>query len=128
MVRKETVTLPYSAMKAAIAKVLEKEGYIADVKKKDNELCVSLIYKAGRPAIGGVKRISKPSRRMYMGVRDVRPVKRGYGLLVAWLPASRPSSCASAAKSSSRSGKFQNIYVTTCKTTHSHPSKDRSHG
>ena len=87
MVRKSDVVMPYSTMKAAIAKVLEKEGYLTDAKKKDNTLSVALIYKAGRPAINGVKRISKPSRRMYMGVRDVRPVKRGYGLLVLSTPA-----------------------------------------
>lgn len=82
-----SVTLPFSAMKQSIAKVLQSEGYITDAKKKDNTLTMGLIYKSGRPAINGVKRISKPSRRMYLGVRDVRPVKRGVGLLVLSTPA-----------------------------------------
>src|ERR1700757_2053553 len=86
MVRKDTVSLPYSGVKAAIAKVLEREGYITDVKKKDNTLACSLVYKSGRPAINGVKRISKPSRRMYMGVRDIHPVKRGHGLVLLSTP------------------------------------------
>ncbi len=81
------VTLPYSAMKQSIAKVLEKEGYIADAKKKDNTLTMSLLYKNSRPVINGVKRISKPSRRMYLGVRDIHQVKRGAGLLVISTPA-----------------------------------------
>ncbi len=85
LVKKGSVTLPYSAVKHAIAKVLEKEGYLASVAKKNNLLTVELKY-AGRPAISGVKRISKPSRRMYLGVRDIRPVKRGHGLLVLSTP------------------------------------------
>ena len=48
---------------------------------------VTLAYKNGRPVISGAKRISKPSRRMYMGVRDIKPVKRGHGLLVLSTPA-----------------------------------------
>ncbi len=80
------VTLPYSAMKQSIAKVLEKEGYIADAKKKDNTLTMNLVYKSGRPAINGMKRISKPSRRLYVGVRDIHQVKRGAGLLVISTP------------------------------------------
>jgi len=86
-VRKADVSMPYSRLKQAVAKVLEQEGYVADAAKKDNALTVSLVYKDGRPAINGIKRVSKPSRRMYMGVRDVRPVKRGHGLLVLSTPA-----------------------------------------
>lgn len=86
MVKKAVVTAPYSTMKHAIAKVLEREGYVASVSKKSNALVVELKYQ-GRPAISGVKRISKPSRRLYMGVRDIRPVKRGHGLLVLSTPA-----------------------------------------
>lgn len=84
-VNKGSVVLPYSAVKGAIAKVLEKEGYLSSVSKKNNMLVVELKYTDG-PAISGVKRISKPSRRMYLGVRDIRPVKRGHGLLVLSTP------------------------------------------
>ncbi len=87
---KEKVSMPFSQMKFAIVEILEKEGYLADVDKKSKKggvLSVTLLYKNGRPVIGGVKRISKPSRRMYLGVRDVRPVKRGHGLLVLSTPA-----------------------------------------
>ncbi len=88
MVGHTSVTLPFSAIKSAIAKILEREGYLASVSKRNNSLVVGLSYAAtGRPAINGVKRISKPSRRMYVGVRDVQPVKRGAGLLVLSTPA-----------------------------------------
>jgi small subunit ribosomal protein S8 len=92
MARKVDVSLPLSQMKLSIAKILEREGYVANVGEKakpegGRTLTCSLIYKNGRPAISGVKRISKPSRRMYMGVRELRPIKRGHGLLVLSTPA-----------------------------------------
>ncbi len=90
MARKAEVFIPFSQMKQSIAEVLAREGYLGEVdakSKKGNSLKLSLVYKDGRPAIQGVKRISKPSRRMYMGVRDVRPIKRGYGLLLLSTPA-----------------------------------------
>jgi small subunit ribosomal protein S8 len=81
--------MPFSRMKEAIAEILEKEGYVksVDAKKGTHSLSVALLYKGGRPAITGAKRISKPSRRMYMSVHDIKPVKRGYGLLVLSTPA-----------------------------------------
>ena|SRR3990167_3378177 len=81
------VSLPYSQMKHSIAQVLAKEGYVGDVSKKAYTLNITLRYNDGRPVITGTKRISKPSRRMYMGVRDVKPVKRGHGLLLLSTPA-----------------------------------------
>ena len=88
--QKASVSLPFSKMKLAIAEVLAKEGYLADVEGKSkigHSLSVTLKYKNGKPAIQGVKRISKPSRRMYMSVGELRPVKRGHGLLVLSTPA-----------------------------------------
>src|SRR4051812_27110618 len=89
MAKKESVSIPSSKMTRALSELLSREGYIgeADKKKRDNMLIIPLSYKNGRPAITGSKRISKPSRRMYMGVRDVKPVKRGHGLLVLSTPA-----------------------------------------
>ncbi|MEK7108985.1 MAG: 30S ribosomal protein S8 [Patescibacteria group bacterium] len=81
------VSLPYSQMKHSIAQILAKEGYVGDVSKKAYTLNITLRYNDGLPVITGTKRISKPSRRMYMGVRDVKPVKRGHGLLLLSTPA-----------------------------------------
>jgi small subunit ribosomal protein S8 len=91
MAGKPRVSAPYSRMKLAIAEILAKEGYVSELKTVKNplggsSLSIVLSYKNGRPAITGVKRISKPSRRMYMGVQDLKPVKRGYGLLVLSTP------------------------------------------
>lgn len=88
MARKNEVSMPLSKMKQAMAEILAREGYIAEVGgKKNGTLSLLLLYKNGRPAIEGFKRISKPGRRMYMGVRDIRPVKRGHGLLILSTPA-----------------------------------------
>ncbi len=75
-------------MKLAIAEALKREGYLADVEapKKIGPLVVTLAYRGASPAINGVKRISKPSRRLYMGVRDIHPVKRGHGLVLLSTP------------------------------------------
>lgn len=80
------VTVPFSRIKQDIATVLSKEGYVGATDKKNHSLTIALSYKNGKPIITGTKRISKPSRRMYMGVRDIRPVKRGHGLLVLSTP------------------------------------------
>ena len=87
-VKHEQLSLPFSQIKFAIAKLLEREGYLADVAKpkKGEQLSVNLVYKNGTPAIAGVKRISKPSRRVYLGAHALRPVKHGHGLLLLSTP------------------------------------------
>ena len=87
-VGKENVAIPSSKMTRAVAEVLAREGYIGDIdtRKKGNLFVVSLSYKNGLAGVRGAKRISKPSRRMYMGVRDIKPVKHGHGLLVLSTP------------------------------------------
>jgi small subunit ribosomal protein S8 len=85
--RKESVSIPNSKMTRALAELLSREGYIGEVDtKKDNGLTISLLYKDGRPGVLGSKRISKLSRRMYMGVRDIKPIRHGHGLLVLSTP------------------------------------------
>lgn len=89
-VGKESVSLPSSKMVRSVADVLAREGYIGEVdktSKKNNSLSINLAYKNGKPVINGVKRLSKLSRRIYIGVHDIKPVKRGHGLLVLSTPA-----------------------------------------
>lgn len=86
----DRVSMPFSRAKLAVAQVLFKEGYIGGVEHKKDSYALSVELKygsEGRPAIMGTKRLSKPSRRTYMGVRDIRQVKRGHGLLVLSTPA-----------------------------------------
>ncbi len=87
---KETVILPYSKMKFAIAECLKNEGYVQSVfkkiKKNQPVLEVGLIYVDKKPKITQVERISKQSRRVYFKIKDIRSVRNGTGLLVLSTP------------------------------------------
>lgn len=91
MVQKGTVALPYSKLKHAIADTLVTAGYLQSATKRGKKakkfLEVELVYKDGEHAIRGVKRISKPGRRLYMGVTDIYPVKFGKGKRILSTPA-----------------------------------------
>jgi small subunit ribosomal protein S8 len=87
---KESVAVPYSKMKNAIGECLKKEGYVTDVSKKVKKgipvLEVKLTYKDHKPRITEVERISKQSRRVYFGMKDIHSVRNGSGLLVLSTP------------------------------------------
>lgn len=87
---KTEVSMPFSKMKQQLAVVLAKEGYIGETHKRGKraikDLVVELKYTEGKPVINGTQRVSKPSRRMYMNVKEIFPVKRGRGLLVLSTP------------------------------------------
>lgn len=80
-----TVTMPSSKLKMAIAEVLRDNGYIAgfrvdgDVKK---ELTIELKYYNGSHVIEGLRRISKPSRRVYVSGSDIPRVLGGLGVAI----------------------------------------------
>ncbi|TFH67289.1 30S ribosomal protein S8 [Gammaproteobacteria bacterium LSUCC0057] len=81
---KVSVTMPASKLKAAVAGVLESEGYINGFSVSSDakpQLTVELKYFEGKPVISEINRISKPSLRQYHG-RDALPSVRG-GLGVA---------------------------------------------
>lgn len=90
MSHKEVVSIPYSKMKMDIAELMKKKGYISGIDKRGRKvkkfIDLKLIYKDGQPRLSGVKRVSKPSRRLYIGAKDIRPVKQGLGLLVLSTP------------------------------------------
>jgi small subunit ribosomal protein S8 len=86
----ETITVPYSKIKHAIAECLAKEGFIKGSSKKLKKsipvLEIELAYVNGVPKVTGVDRVSKLSRRVYAGVKDIRSTKSGYGLTVLTTP------------------------------------------
>ncbi len=91
-VGRASVAVPFSKMKKSIAIALKKCGYVGEVAEEGDEpkkmLTVTLLYdEAGMPKINGVKRISKPGRRLYAKAREVHPVKYGRGVLVLTTPA-----------------------------------------
>lgn len=91
-VGKATVSVPHSKLRKAVLDKLVAAGYIASATEKGKQvqektLEVTLSYENGAPRISGVKRISKPGRRLYAGVADINPVKFGKGHLILSTPA-----------------------------------------
>lgn len=90
-VGKRSAAAPFSKLKLAIALVLKKSGYVGEITETGSgvtkKLVVELLYATdGRPRINGVKRISKPGRRLYAKAHNVFPVKYGKGLMVLSTP------------------------------------------
>src|SRR5438552_599727 len=69
LARRKEVHMPYSKISQAIGKVLMKEGFLASIKEGEidgkKELIAELRFVNRRPAVAGVKIISKPSLRVY---------------------------------------------------------------
>jgi len=87
---KETVSFPYSKVKNAIVECLKQEGYIKNISKKVKKgqpvLEISLIYENKKPKITEVERISKQSRRVYFGMKNIHSVRNGSGILILSTP------------------------------------------
>ncbi len=89
--RKELVTVSFSKLKFEIAKCLEAYGFLKQVTKKSQKgfptLELEIFYDEEKnPKVHDLKRISKPSRRVYYGASDIKPVKQGYGIMVLSTP------------------------------------------
>lgn len=96
----QTVKVPFSRIKFELVKILEQEKFVETIKKEGKDpksfILINLKYlptgqaglPAGRqatediPAIHSLKRISKPSQRIYMGKDEIKPIKKGYGLVI----------------------------------------------
>lgn len=81
----EKVDIPHSKLKSEIARVLKREGYIADyaIEGGTRTLRVFLKYINGQePVIQGIKRESKPGRRLYVGAEELPRVLSGLGIAV----------------------------------------------
>jgi small subunit ribosomal protein S8 len=83
MAGKDKAVMPYSKMKHGIASLLEKEGFTASVEKKgkkaQRQLEIGVLFIGKKPRIRGFRRISKLSRRLYVKVDEIQPIKNGYG-------------------------------------------------
>ena len=88
---KSTCATPASALRGRVLDVLAAEGYIRGYEKNptDNgqgEFVISLKYYEGEPVIREVKRVSKPGRRVYMGVNELPSVRNGLGVAIVSTP------------------------------------------
>ncbi len=87
MVSKPFVHIPYSKMRFALAEILRDEGFIRDFAILDGEnnikiLKIFLKYVDGESVIHSIQRVSKPGRRVYAGVGEIKPVIGGLGLSI----------------------------------------------
>jgi small subunit ribosomal protein S8 len=85
--RFDKVDIPASRMKTGLTRILKEEGYIKNFKLiKDNKqglLRIHLKYTDNRKAaITGMKRLSKPSRRVYVGYQEIPRILNGLGIAV----------------------------------------------
>lgn len=81
---KERIKLPYSKFDLEVLDVLSKAGYLDSVTRKGRGarriIEVKLKYKdESVPAISGIKFVSRPSRRLYSGYREIKKSRQGYG-------------------------------------------------
>jgi small subunit ribosomal protein S8 len=91
--RHQRVTVPWSRLKENILKILIEEGYLRDQKRVKaavgggEEIVVQLKFdRENRPIIAGIKRVSTPGRRVYVGSSNLTPVRKGLGIHILSTP------------------------------------------
>jgi small subunit ribosomal protein S8 len=91
--RHQRVTVPWSRLKENIINILIEEGYLRDQKKVKaavgggDEIIVQLKFdRENRPIIAGMKRVSSPGRRVYVGANNLMPIRKGWGIHILSTP------------------------------------------
>lgn len=89
--KRSKVSTPASKMRARVLDVLQDEGYIRGyaLVEKPGEFPIfeiELKYFDGEPVIAEIKRVSKPGRRVYSSIKDLKPVKNGLGISILSTP------------------------------------------
>ncbi len=90
-VRKDWAEMPWSKLKESIARVLVDEGFLREVTVAENDgrktLRVALKYDEFRqPVLTGIRRVSRPSLRVYVGTREIPTIRKGLGVSVLSTP------------------------------------------
>ena len=89
--RKSVVSSPASRFRSNVLEVLKREGYIrnyssVDIRPGLQQLKIELKYHEGQPVISEIKRVSRPGRRVYYGIRDLPRVYNGLGIAILSTP------------------------------------------
>ena len=92
--RQQLVSMPSSKIKVEIAKILHSEGYLDEFEESESDarrtLRLKLKYvgerRARKPVITGIKRVSRPGRRTYVGKTDIPWVRSGMGVAILTTP------------------------------------------
>ena len=86
LAKHNTVKIPFSKIKESLANILKSEGYINNFEVKEEgtkkDIIVSLKFMDGEAVIKGLKRISKPGRRVYTSVESLPKVLGGLGIAI----------------------------------------------
>lgn len=86
LVGKIQVNVRFSKLILRIMKLLQKEGYVESVKQDKGEVAVTLKYNGRVPSLTDIKRVSKPSLRVYKGARSLPRVLNGLGIAIISTP------------------------------------------
>ncbi len=91
MRRRPKVSTPASTLRARVLDVLTEEGYIrgyarVELKGSEPEFEIELKYYNGQPAIREIERVSKPGRRVYSPVKNLKNVRNGLGVAILSTP------------------------------------------
>lgn len=89
--RKDRAEMPWSKLKEGIARVLVDEGFLREVAVAEKDgakiLRVALKYdEFRRPVLTGIRRVSRPSLRVYVGTREIPTIRKGLGVSVLSTP------------------------------------------
>jgi small subunit ribosomal protein S8 len=76
------VKIPASKLKVAMADILKSEGFVTDYKVEDDTIVITLKYAQGKAVISGLKRVSRPGRRVYVGAEEIPRVLNGLGICI----------------------------------------------
>jgi small subunit ribosomal protein S8 len=85
MARHERTLVPASQLKKHIAEILKSEGFIADVRQEEDPRSLTIVLKYGRDrtsAIDGIRRVSRPGRRVYVRHDRIPRVLSGMGVAI----------------------------------------------
>ncbi len=89
--RKTTITSPGSKLRANVLEVLKQEGYIRGYSSEtgpegSENLQIELKYYENQPVIRSLDRVSKPGRRVYTKIKDLKQINNGLGIVVLSTP------------------------------------------
>ncbi len=87
--QKGAIASPASRLRTNVLEVLKREGYIRGFSQSDEghkELSIELKYHNGEPVIKELRRVSKPGRRVYSGVKDLPRIYNGLGIAILSTP------------------------------------------
>ncbi|MBU2101412.1 30S ribosomal protein S8 [Patescibacteria group bacterium] len=87
---KQRVKVPYSHLDYSILEALVKDGYLDSIQRKGRGvkriIDIKLKYDQDEPAISEIKFVSRPSRRIYTGYREIKSSHQGYGRFILSTP------------------------------------------